>query len=59
MPATKQKTAATKLADERGTTSHISVHPLCSPADLGDWDYDRDLNYPGQFPYSRGVQATI
>src|ERR1700723_3790866 len=59
MPAIKQKTAATELADERGTTSRISVHPLYSPVDLEGWDYDRDLSDPGQFPYTRGVQPTM
>ena len=58
MPATKQH-AATAVADEQETSSHISVHPLYTPADLEGWDYDRDLNYPGQFPYTRGVQATM
>ena len=56
---TKQKAIATKLADERETSSHIKVHPLYTPADLEGWDYDRDLNYPGQFPYTRGAQATM
>ena len=59
MPETKQKAAATKPADEQETSSHINVHPLYTPADLEGWDYDRDLNYPGQFPYTRGVQATM
>ena len=59
MPATKQKTASTESADERGTTSHVGVQPLYSPADLEGWDYERDLNDPGQFPYTRGVQATM
>src|SRR5271166_5418557 len=58
MPATKQH-AATAVADEQETSSHISVHPLYTPADLEGWDYDRDLNYPGQFPYTRGAQATM
>jgi methylmalonyl-CoA mutase N-terminal domain/subunit len=52
-------TVATKLAPEQETSSHISVHPLYTPADLEGWDYDRDLNFPGQFPYTRGVQATM
>ncbi|MGA7459254.1 MAG: methylmalonyl-CoA mutase family protein [Candidatus Korobacteraceae bacterium] len=56
---TKQKVTDTKLADERETSSHIKVHPLYTPADLAGWDYDRDLNYPGQFPYTRGAQATM
>jgi methylmalonyl-CoA mutase, N-terminal domain len=41
------------------TSSHIAVRPLYTPSDLGGWDYDRDLGYPGEFPYTRGVQATM
>src|SRR6266478_9960455 len=43
------------------TSSHIRVRPLYTPADLAawDWDYDRDVGYPGEFPYTRGVQATM
>ena len=60
MAETKEKSAvATKPADNHETSSHISIHPLYSPADLEGWDYDRDLNYPGQFPFTRGVQATM
>jgi methylmalonyl-CoA mutase N-terminal domain/subunit len=60
MPEGKHKgSVATKLAPEQETSSHISVHPLYTPADLEGWDYDRDLNFPGQFPYTRGVQATM
>src|SRR5271169_4090575 len=60
MADTKQKGAvSTKLADAQETSSHINVHPLYTPADLEGWDYDRDLSYPGQFPYTRGVQASM
>jgi methylmalonyl-CoA mutase N-terminal domain/subunit len=41
------------------TSSHIAVRPLYTPDDLKGRDYDRDLGYPGQFPYTRGVQATM
>jgi methylmalonyl-CoA mutase N-terminal domain/subunit len=41
------------------TSSHIAVNPLYTPTDLAAWDYDRDLGYPGEFPYTRGVQATM
>ncbi len=43
----------------RETSSHIPVQPLYTPADLAAWDYDRDVGYPGDFPYTRGVQATM
>src|ERR1700759_1828564 len=41
------------------TTSHIEGRPLFAPADLEGFDYDRDLGYPGQFPFTRGVQSTM
>ena len=41
------------------TSSHIAVSPLYTPTDLAAWDYDRDAAYPGEFPYTRGVQATM
>jgi len=44
---------------EPQTSSHIPVHPLYTPVDLADMNYDRDLSYPGEFPFTRGVQATM
>ena len=41
------------------TTSKIDVQPLYTPAELQGWDYDRDAGYPGEFPYTRGVQPTM
>src|SRR5271166_2747294 len=49
---------ATRLPSEE-TSSHIAVRPLYTPADLAAWDYDRDVGYPGEFPYTRGVQPTM
>ena len=44
---------------EQQTSSHIPVNPLYTPDDLSGRDYDRDLGYPGEFPFTRGVQATM
>src|SRR6202012_1458016 len=46
-----------KPAETQETSSHIPVNPLYTPADLNGLDYDRDIGYPGHFPYTRGVQA--
>ena len=46
-------------AAEQQTSSHIPVQLVYAPADLGEMDYDRDLGYPGDFPFTRGVQATM
>jgi methylmalonyl-CoA mutase N-terminal domain/subunit len=29
------------------------------PANLQGWAYDRDVGYPGEFPFTRGVQPTM
>src|SRR3954451_17424020 len=50
---------SSKLPEQQETTSHITVNPLYSPADLDGFDPDRDLGFPGQFPYTRGAQATM
>src|SRR6202140_2488940 len=41
------------------TDSHIAVRPLYTPADLEAWDYDRQVGYPGEYPFTRGVQPTL
>jgi len=57
--ADTKSSVLTKPAENQETSSHIPVHPLYSPADLEGWNYDREAGYPGQFPYTRGVQATM
>ena len=44
---------------EQTTSSHIPVEPLYTPADLSGWEADRDLGFPGQIPYTRGVQPSM
>ena len=41
------------------TSSHIPVRQLYGDSDLEGWDYDQQLGYPGDFPYTRGVQPTM
>ena len=42
------------------TDSGIPIEPLYGPEDLAEQglDYHRDLGYPGEFPYTRGVQPS-
>jgi methylmalonyl-CoA mutase N-terminal domain/subunit len=46
-------------SDERSTDSGIEVRPVYTGDDLKDWDPDRQLGKPGQFPYTRGVYPTM
>src|SRR5689334_5349604 len=41
------------------TSSRIPVRQLYTPADLDNWDYDLEVGYPGEPPFTRGVQATM
>src|SRR6266542_3145607 len=34
------------------------VNRLYTPADVGDQDFARDVSFPGEFPYTRGIHAT-
>ncbi len=35
------------------------VPRLATPADLGGFDYLADLGFPGEYPYTRGIQPTM
>ncbi len=45
--------------DERFATSSQPVQRLYTPLDITDLDYERDLGFPGEYPFTRGVQATM
>jgi len=41
------------------TTSNIELKRLYTPLDISDIDYCNDLGFPGEFPFTRGVQPTM
>ena len=41
------------------TTSHIEMKRLYTPLDSEEIDYCGDLGFPGEFPFTRGVQPTM
>ena len=41
------------------TASSQTVNRLYTPLDLPDLDYQDDLGFPGEYPYTRGVHATM
>jgi methylmalonyl-CoA mutase N-terminal domain/subunit len=63
--AWKQKTLAPTLAKsperahEFTTVSSYPIRRLYTPADLPDWNPDKDLGYPGEPPYTRGIHSTM
>ena len=54
-----------KAVEKRGERSDTDFHtsstpvaPLYTPADVEGADYNADVGYPGEYPYTRGVQPT-
>jgi methylmalonyl-CoA mutase N-terminal domain/subunit len=41
------------------TTSSEPIRRLYTPLDVAGLDYQKDLGHPGQYPYTRGVHATM
>ena len=41
------------------TLSGREISRLYTPADLEDFEYERDLGFPGQFPFTRGPYPTM
>lgn len=54
---------ALKRAAERQekfeTSSGVEIDTVYTPEDLVNFDYVRDLGYPGEYPFTRGVQANM
>ncbi len=40
-------------------TSSTETRRLYTPLDVADIDYTRDIGYPGEYPYTRGIQPTM
>jgi len=55
--------SALKRAAERQekfeTSSGLEIDTVYTPEDLVNFDYTRDLGYPGGYPFTRGVQANM
>ncbi|GAA0554875.1 methylmalonyl-CoA mutase family protein [Halorubrum ejinorense] len=45
--------------DRFATVSNREVDRIYTPADVADTDYDEDLGFPGEEPYTRGVYPTM
>jgi len=45
--------------DEFKSDSGRTVKPLYTPLDLEDIDYEENINYPGKYPFTRGVYPTM
>ncbi len=46
-------------AAEFVTTSSEPIARLYTPNDIADFDYERDLGFPGEYPFTRGVHPAM
>jgi methylmalonyl-CoA mutase N-terminal domain/subunit len=44
---------------EFSTSSNIPINRIYTPLDIADFDYLRDLGFPGEYPLTRGVYPTM
>lgn len=45
--------------DKFVSSSGITLKRTYTPADIKNLDYEKDLAFPGEYPYTRGVQPTM
>jgi len=45
--------------DSFKTVSNEEIQRLYTPEDIKELDYERDLGYPGEYPFTRGVYPTM
>src|SRR5262245_42151888 len=56
----QQEVAAAPQREQPPTTvSGVPIEPLYTPDNLEAFDPDADLGYPGQYPFTRGVHASM
>ena len=57
--ATKDVRAQGERQTKFETSSHVELKPHYTSQDLAGFDLERDLAWPGQFPFTRGVYPTM
>jgi methylmalonyl-CoA mutase N-terminal domain/subunit len=56
----EKEVAAAPVREQPPTTvSSVPIEPLYTAESLNGFDPDTDLGYPGQYPYTRGVHASM
>src|SRR3974390_3234256 len=55
----KENAAAPTRKEPPTTVSSVPIEALYTPDDLHNFDPDADLGYPGQYPFTRGVHASM
>ncbi|MBI5017759.1 MAG: methylmalonyl-CoA mutase family protein [Deltaproteobacteria bacterium] len=55
----KSLARAKELVPEFLSLSDVPIRRLYTPADVPEFEYGKDLGFPGEYPFTRGVQNTM
>ncbi|MEW6616130.1 MAG: methylmalonyl-CoA mutase family protein [Thermodesulfobacteriota bacterium] len=55
----KSLTKAPEIKERFSTVSDMEIGRLYTPEDILGFDFQRDLNFPGEYPFTRGVQPSM
>ncbi len=55
----KYMAAVDAKLDKNPERKNLTANRLYTPLDIEGFDYEKDLNLPGQYPFTRGVQPTM
>src|SRR5437660_8161085 len=55
----KEHAGAALRAQPPTTVSSVPIEPLYTPESLNGFEYDAELGYPGQYPFTRGIHASM
>jgi len=48
-----------KTPEKVQSTSGMNIDILYTPGDIPQFDYSQDLGFPGEYPFTRGIQPTM
>lgn len=54
-----EKRCLKKAPENIQSTSGMDIDILYTPGDVPGFDYPRNLGYPGEYPFTRGIQPTM
>ena len=56
----KERFKKTESRKEKFTTvSDLKIKPLYTPDEISNLEYEKDISYPGEFPFTRGVYTNM
>lgn len=55
----KYQEACEKAFAKTPERKNLTFNRIYTPLDIEEFDYEKDLGFPGEYPYTRGVQPTM